>query len=113
MTGYKHTEEALAKMRFRMQRNKHLIFGVRHSESAKSKISAVFKSKNNYRYGIVVSEKTKSLISVFMSKGVIEVYDKDNNLVISFSNTILTAEWVEIHKTTVGCYIKSGKLFNN
>lgn len=42
-----------------------------------------------------------------MSKGVIEVYDKDNNLVISFPNAVLTADWVGIHKTTVGRYIKS------
>lgn len=30
-----------------------------------------------------------------------------------FSNAVLTAEWAGIHKTTVGCYIKSGKLLNN
>ena len=53
---------------------------------------------------------------------------KDNNLVISFPNAVLTADWVEINKTTVGRYIKSdppgydpkaipgqgeGNLFNN
>lgn len=110
---YKHTEEALAKIRFRMQRDKHPIFGATRSESAKAKISAAFKGENNHRYGITLSEKTKALISASNNKGVVEVYDKNNDLVISFPNIVLTAEWAGIHKTTVGRYIKSGKLFNN
>lgn len=113
MAGYKHTEEALAKIRFRMQRDKHPMFGITHSELAKTKISAAFKGENNHRYGVTLSEKTKALISASKSKGVIEVYDKNNDLVISFPNAVLTAEWVGIHKTTVGRYIKSGKLFND
>lgn len=113
MVGYKHTEEALAKMRFRMQREKHPMFGVKHSEEAKAKISAAFKGKNNHRYGVVVSKESKSLMAAAKSKGVIEVYDKNYNLVISFPNAVLTAEWVGTHKSTVGRYIKSGKLFNN
>lgn len=96
-----------------MQKEKHPMFGVKHSESAKAKISAAFKGKNNHRYGVVVSEKSKSLMAAAKSKGVVEVYDKNNNLVISFPNAVLTAEWVGTHKSTVGRYIKSGKLFNN
>jgi hypothetical protein len=61
MAGYKHTEEILAKIRFRMQRDKHLIFSNTHYELAKAKISAAFKGENNHRYGITLSEKLKLL----------------------------------------------------
>jgi group I intron endonuclease len=56
-------------------------------------------------------DSTKKLISMKKSKNIVELYDIDFNLLISFNNNGELANYLSIHKTTVGRYIKSGKLF--
>jgi len=65
-------------------------------------------------FGRKHSLATKLLISRNMSKylGGVGLYDVDNNLLKTFNNNVELATYLKISKTTVGRYIKSGKLYN-
>lgn len=52
-------------------------------------------------------------MSAAKSKNTVEVYDINGKLVNCFSNAVITAKWLNIHKTTVGRYIKSQKFYDN
>jgi len=113
MLGYKHTEEALLKMieRYKNKEN-HPFFGKTHTEEAKKLISKP--GKENPMFGRKHSEATKLLISRNMSKypGGVELYSLNNNLLKTFNNNVELATYLKISKTTVGRYIKSGKMYN-
>jgi formate hydrogenlyase subunit 4 len=66
----------------------------------------------NPRFGKILSEKTKLLISN-NSKGMVEIRDKNKNLINCCKNATVAAKSIGIHKTTIGRYIKSGKIIIN
>jgi hypothetical protein len=47
------------------------------------------------------------------SKHTVALFDVDNKLVKLFNNNVEVAKHLNIHKTTVGRYIKSGALWMN
>lgn len=113
MLGYKHTPEALLKMikRFENKTN-HPMFGKTHTEEAKNLIRKL--GKKNPMFGKTHTEATKNLISKNMKKypfGV-GIYDLNHNLIKNFNNNAAMARYLNISKTTVGKYIKTGKIFN-
>ena len=90
----------------------HPFFGKTHTEEAKKLISKP--GKENPMFGRKHSEATKLLISRNMSKypGGVELYSLNNNLLKTFNNNVELATYLKISKTTVGRYIKSGKMYN-
>lgn len=114
MLGYKHTEEALLKMieRFKIKKN-HPMFGKTHTDETKNLISKP--GEKNPMFGKNHTEATKALISKNMKKypfGV-GIYDLNYNLIKNFNNNAELARYFNVSKTTIGKYIKTGKLFNN
>lgn len=114
MLGYKHTAEALLKMvkRFENKIN-HPMFGKTHTEEAKNFIRKL--GAKNPMFGKKHTERTKLLISKKMKKYPFGVglYDLNNNLIKKYENNTAMAKSLNISKTTVGKYIKLGKVFNN
>ena len=90
MLGYKHTKQAIAKMKARiLNKNNHPMFGKTHSEA------------------------TKHLMSIKKSIRPLGLYDENNNFIDKYSNQVELANKFGVHKTTISRYIKSGKLFKN
>ena len=110
MLGYKHSEEALNKMRLRfVDKTKHPMFGRKHTIIYKLLISRP--GAKNSMFGKVHSAETINKMSA--AKNVpTGLYDINHNLIKSFISQAETAKYLAIYKGTVGRYIKSGKLFN-
>lgn len=110
MLGYKHTAEAIAKMKLRLaDKTKHPMYGKKHSLSA---LQAISKSGVlNPMYNKVHSLETRKKISLARSRNPLGLYDKENKLVKSFNNQVELASEFSLNKTTISRYIKSGKLF--
>lgn len=47
-----------------------------------------------------------------MSKRPVALYSRDNLLIRNFINQIELANYLKVHKSTVGRYLKSGKVIN-
>ena len=114
MLGYKHTEEAIRKMRILNKGKNHPFFGKRHTKESISKISLATKGNKNPMYGKNHSDYTKNLISNNLSRQVFvyEILENKSELVYIFSNSVKVADWLGVHKSTIGRYIKSGKVWN-
>ena len=86
------------------------MFGHKHSTFALSKISkpCFLNPMFNKKHSI----ETKEKISLIMSKRPVALYNIDNQLIKNFTNQIELADYLNIHKTTVGRYLKSGKTIN-
>jgi group I intron endonuclease len=112
MLGYKHTEEAIRKMRILNKGKKHPFFGKHHTKESISKISLATKGNKNPMYGKNHSDYTKNLISNSLSRQVFvyKISEKTSELVFVFSNSVKVAYWLGVHKSTIGRYIKSGKV---
>lgn len=113
MIGYKHTEEALQKMRERMSGDKHPMFGKGHTDEAKAKISVATSGERNPMFGKGHTDITKAIIKEKKSLGMVEVIDKYTKSIQIFSDASEAAKALNVHKTTVGIKIKSGKLILN
>lgn len=110
MLGYKHTKQAIEKMKLRFaNKSNHPMFGKKHSESVLSLISKP--GKLNPMFGKTHNENTKNLISIKQSIRPLGLYDENNNLIEKYSNQVKLAIKFNVHKTTISRYIKSGKLF--
>lgn len=112
MLGYKHTLEAIKKMKLRFKdKTKHPMYGKTHDNFALSKISKpgklnpMFNKKHN-----IVSIKKMSLAK---SKTPLGLYDFNNNLIEKFINQVELGKYLNLHKTTIGRYLKTGKLILN
>jgi len=118
MLGYKHTEEAKSKMRILNKGKNHPFFGKHHTEESRAKISLATKGNKNSMYGKKHSDYTKNLIGNNLSRQVF-VYKKNkisentSSLVFVFPNSVKVAYWLGVDKSTIGRYIKSGKVWNN
>jgi group I intron endonuclease len=112
MLGYKHTEEAIRKMRILNKGKNHPFFGKRHTKESISKISLATKGNKNPMYGKNHSDHTKNLISNNLSRQVFvyEILENKSELVYIFYNSVKVADWLGVHKSTIGRYIKSGKV---
>ena len=110
--GYKHTIDAINKMKFRLKdKSNHPMLGKTHSSFALSKIS---KPGNlNPMFGKNHSIETKLKMSSAKSKSPIGLYDIDNILIKSFINQVVAANYLSVNKSTINRYLKSGKLFLN
>jgi group I intron endonuclease len=110
--GYIHTEEAKAKMRARLQdKANHPFFGKKHTEETKLLLSKP--GELNPMYGRSHSPKTRKLLSSLKCKNIVGVYDINGELVQLFNSNVEVAKFFNCNKTTVGRYVKSGKLWAN
>ena len=108
MLGYKHNENSKKKTKLRMNIN-HPMSGKSHSTESKLKI----RGNKNPMFGKSYSIELRLKISHSNSIGKIEVYDINNNLINTFNNATLTANWLNIGIYTVQKYIKYGKYYKN
>jgi group I intron endonuclease len=97
MKGYKHYEISREKTIKRMKEN-HPMKGKFHS---KLKISLALSKDKNHRFNIPMSEETKLKLSKLNSKGDIQVYDKNNKLLYTFTNAIEASKNINISKSTI------------
>ena len=112
MLGYKHTKQAIEKMKLRFaNKSNHPMFGKKHSESVLSLISKP--GKLNPMFGKTHSIETKLKMSLSKSKVPVGLYDTNNNLIKTFSNQVELSYFLKLSKSTIGRYLKSGKLILN
>lgn len=114
MLGYKHTELAKSKMKKRFEiKENHPMYGKKHTKESLSLISKP--NELNPMFGRTHSESSKRLISEKANKypkGV-GLYDLNNNLILTFKNNVELGKYVNITKSTVGKYMKEGKVYKN
>uniref|UniRef100_Q33762 Orf301 protein n=1 Tax=Allomyces macrogynus TaxID=28583 RepID=Q33762_ALLMA len=111
--GYKHTDEAKAKMSARMAGENHPMFGKSHTDEAKAKISDANIGENNPMFGKSHTDEAKAKISAKKSKIRVLILDTQSNTVDIFDNTVLASEFIDVHKGTISKNIKSGRLLYN
>jgi group I intron endonuclease len=114
LLGYKHSKRAIEKMKDRFKKGKHPLLGKHHSSFSKIKISLATKGVNNPMYGKRHNDNTKKLMSSLKSKPVYLYKFFNNNefkLVKVYPNCIEIAKLLNLHKTTIGRYIKNKKVF--
>ena len=62
----------------------------------------------------ILSPPAAAKLVISNKKGVpVNLYDKDRNLVLRFKSSVQLSEFLGCHKSTVGDYLKSGKLYKN
>jgi len=109
MWGYKHTKEAIAKMVARLaDKTNHPMYGQTHTAETRFRISKP--GAANPMFGKTQSALTRSLISAKHSNP-LNVYDVNGVLVYEFASNTLASTHFNVHKSTIGRYIVSGKLF--
>lgn len=110
MLGYKHTAKAIAKMKQRLaDKTNHPMYGKTHSLEALKAISKP--GKLNPMFSKTHNSETRRKISLALSKTPLAVYDTNNKLIKTYLNQVKLAAEFGVFKTTIGKYIKSGKLF--
>lgn len=122
MLGYKHTEEALEKIKSSSEGRKHSeevkalmciaksgenhpLFGKTHTSSTKEKMSEAKKGK-------VKSTEIRSKMSISKGGGTIFVYDSEGILVNTFCSTRIAAENYKCSHVTIANY-EGSLLFHN
>lgn len=112
MLGYKHSLETKQKMLNRYKLYKHPMFGKHHSILTKEKISLATRSYKNPMFGKKHTDKSKNLISKALSKPVYiyKVIDDQLELKEIFPNSVKLGELLNLHKSTIGKFIKKGKI---
>ena len=112
MLGYKHTKQAIEKLKLRFaNKSNQPMFGKKHSESVLSLISKP--GKLNPMFGKTHSIETKLKMSLSKSKVSVGLYDTNNNLIKTFPNQVELSNFLKLSKSTIGRYLKSGKLILN
>lgn len=114
MLGYKHTIEAIYKMKENYKdKNNHPMYGKNHTKEALSLISK--SGKLNPMYGKTHSEKTKYLMTKKRNKHLngVGIFDLNNNLIKKFDNNVELANYLGISKVTVGKYMNNKWIYNN
>ena len=84
------------------------MFGKFHSAESKSLTSKP--SELNPMFGRKHLRSSKILISNKISKPV-TLFDVNNNYILTFNSNVQLSEYLGCDKSTVGKYIKSGKLY--
>jgi group I intron endonuclease len=113
MIGYKHSSKTKKKMKNRYKVYKHPFLGKHHNIISKTKISLATKGINNPMFGRKHKKKVKNLMSEIKSKSVYfyKLIDNKFKLVEIYPNSLYVAELLNLHKTTIGRYIKNRKIF--
>jgi len=83
----------------------------KHDSFALSKISKP--GKLNPIFGKIHSIETKLKMSLFKSKVPVDLYDTNNNLIKTFTNQVELSNLLNLNKSTISRYLKSGKLILN
>jgi len=112
MLGYKHTIKAINKMKLRFKdKTKHPMYGKTHDTFALSKISkpGSLNPMFNKKHKIETIKK----MSLAKSKVPLGLYDIRNKLLIEFINQVELSKYLNLHKSTIGRYLKTGKLILN
>jgi len=112
MLGYKHTLEAKQKMIDRYKKYKHPFLGKKHTLFTIEKISLSSQGSNNGMFGKKHTNKAKNKISLAISKPVYiyKIIDQKLELIKIFPSSVKLAEDMNLNKTTIGRYIKKGKI---
>lgn len=95
------------KLRY-IDKTKHPMYGKIHDSFALSKISKP--GKLNPMFGKTHSIETKLKMSLSKSKVSVGLYDTNNNLIKTFPNQVELSNFLKLSKSTIGRYLKSGKL---
>jgi group I intron endonuclease len=112
MLGYKHTEKAIQKMKLRFKdKSKHPMYGQKHGPFALEKIRK--SGPLNPMYNKKHKKETKDKISLSQSKKPLALYDSSQTLIRTFLNQVELGNYLNLHKTTIGRYLKSGKKLLN
>jgi group I intron endonuclease len=112
--GYKHTEDSILKMKQRLKdKTNHPMYGKKHSIKTKNLVSKKAKAQLNPMYNRQHTKTTKKILSLCKSKYIVQLYDINVKLLLTFNNNVELANYLSINKSTVGKYIKSQKLFQN
>jgi group I intron endonuclease len=110
MLGYKHTVEAIAKMKLRLaDKTNNPMYGKKHTLNTLQAISKP--GELNPMFNKEHNIETRKKMSISHSKTPLGLYDIENYLVKIFINQVELATEFCVFKTTIGRYIKSGKLF--
>lgn len=111
MLGYNHTAEAIAKMVARLANPiNHPMYGKTHTIASRLLISKP--GPLNPMYGKHHSPSTIAILSALKSQPVY-LYDLDNVFVQEFISATAASAYFGVHKTTIGRYVQSGKVFQN
>lgn len=108
--GYKHTTEAIAKMKLWFQnKTNHPMYGKNHSIEAKLRISKP--GSLNPIFGKLHTEESKQKISLRLSKSPIGLYNLDGDLIKQYANQVELAREYNLNKTTISRYLISSRVF--
>lgn len=110
MWGYRHTEEARAKMKLRLvDKTNHPMYGKSHTTETLALISKP--GSLNPMYGKSHSAETRYKISEKLSKHPVGLFTISFQLVKTFRSRSDLAHYLGIHKTTVGRYLRDHKIY--
>jgi group I intron endonuclease len=98
--GYKHTAEAIQKMKKRLaDKKKHPMYGKKHSLETLKAISKP--GKLNPMFNKIHTSEAKKKISDALSKNPIGLYDINNNLLKTYKNQVELASEYNLFKGTI------------
>jgi group I intron endonuclease len=86
------------------------MYGKKHSIFALSKISKP--GHLNPMFNKTHSLDTRKKISIRLSKNPVGLYTVDKTLIKMFLNQVELAAYLGIHKSTIGRYLRTGKLLS-
>jgi group I intron endonuclease len=95
------------KSRF-VDKSNHPMFGKTHNSFSLRKISKP--GALNPMYNKNHNENTKTKISISQSKRPLALYDLNNQLIKTFLNQVELANYLNLHKTTISRYFRTGKM---
>lgn len=108
LLDYKHTIKAIRKMKLRLKdKTKHPMYGKKNSIFALEKIRKP--GVLNSMFSIKHTIETKKKMSLAKSKTPLALYSIKNNLIKTFINQVELAQYLNLNKSTIGRYLKSGK----
>lgn len=90
---------------FNFKKEANSMLKYKHTKQAIEKMKSRFKNKINQ------NKITKNLMSIKKSIRLLGLYDKNYNIIEKYSNQVELANKFNVHTTTISRYIKSGKLF--
>jgi group I intron endonuclease len=84
------------------------MFDKKHDDFTLAKISKP--GALNPMFGKKYTNMTKQKMSLIKSKIKLGLYDLDNNLIKTFINQIELTKYLNLHKSTISRYLKSGNI---
>lgn len=108
MLGYKHTVKVKQKMINPFKISTHPLLGKNHTLETKEEIKLATSGIKNPMFGKTHSDNIKNLISSALGKPVYFYKLIDNNLELFniFPSSVKVGEFLNLHKSTIGKYIK-------